>query len=172
MSTCVTAVTLACQHDCQRDCVRATTRACASIRACVCLHESESVCLCTSVHGRDTQETVHACMSASSVTFPVRPTTAQGGQGVQPGDTVTSLLLCMPIVAGDSENKCAPHPPWAGHTQLHTHPEAGGCACTSRGPPSSVLPKRSTESHAATGPGIEQGQSTNTQGSNLCFRCL
>ena len=35
----------------------------------------------------------------------VNPTTVQGSQGAQPGDTVTPLLLGTATVAGDSENK-------------------------------------------------------------------
>lgn len=114
-----------------------------------------------------------APVGIESITVPASPTAAQGGQGVQPGDTVTPLPLRVPVVAGDSANKRATRPPWAGHTRLHAHLEVcvwgGVCACTSHVPPSSVLPKCSTES---TGLGTKQAQNTNTRGMQACFHCL
>lgn len=57
-------------------------------------------------------------MSLSSVTLPVSPTPPQGSLGVQRGDTVTPLLLCVPTVAGDSGNGSVTHPaPGPGFSQ-------------------------------------------------------
>lgn len=57
-------------------------------------------------------------MSLSSVSLPVSPTPPQGSLGVQRGDTVTPLLLCVPTVAGDSGNGSVTHPaPGPGFSQ-------------------------------------------------------
>lgn len=124
----VTTVVLARQGDRQHHHV--CVNVCAAARACVRIgaRASEPACPCTSVHGSGTRK-LCAPVGIESVTVPASPAAAQGGQGVQPGDTVAPLPLRMPVVAGHSANKCATHPPWAGHTRLHTHLEVCGCVC-------------------------------------------
>lgn len=130
VSTCVTVVTLACQDVSVTPCLR-LARVCT--RACVRVREQLRG-VCTSVPG--------------TVQCDCEPHHCAGHAGAATRGHYQTPAMHAHSGWGQQEQAC--HSPILGCAHS-AHPEAGGWTCPSDGPPSSLLPKCSTESQQQQG---------------------